>query len=93
MRGAGGRRAIATIEKKANKPRLLVLIRGEPALRLNPAGGRHAGPDAAEWLIAGDRMSCGWNPPIDMFRLSNWLERALPENGCLAKPGAGQPTS
>ena len=85
MRGAPGRRAIAMNEKKANEPRLLVLIRGEPALRLNPAGGRYAGPDAAEWLIAGDRMSSGWNPPIDMFRLSNWLEHALPENGLLGE--------
>ena len=70
-------------QKNTNEPRLLVLVGGEPALRLNPAGGRYAGPDAAEWLVARDRMSCGWNPPIDMFRLSNWLEHALPENGLL----------
>ena len=68
---------------EVNSPRLLVFVHGEPALRLNPAGGRFANDDAAEWLHAANRLSCGWNAPIDVFRLGNWLDHLLPENGML----------
>lgn len=59
----------------------MVRLRQTPALRLDPAGGRYAGEDAAEWLAAADGLSCGWQPPLDMFRLANWLDHLLPENG------------
>ena len=73
--------AIVPVNKS---PRLILSVHGEPALRLNPAGGRFASDDAAEWLSAADRLSCGWNAPLDMFSLGHWLEHLLPEGGMLA---------
>ena len=62
---------------------LVVNIGGVPAVRLDPAGGRFAAPDAVEWLDAADALSCGWRPPIAVGELTNWLEHLLPENGRL----------
>ena len=62
---------------------MVVNIGGVPAVRLDPAGGRFAAPDAVEWLDAADALSCGWRPPIAVGELTNWLEHLLPESGRL----------
>lgn len=62
---------------------LLVHLHGVPAVRLDPAGGRFAPPDAIEWLSAANGLSCGWQPPIAIAEFTNWLEHLLPENGRL----------
>ena len=62
---------------------LLVYLHGVPAVRLDPAGGRFASPDAIEWLAAANALSCGWRPPIAIHEFANWLEHLLPENGRL----------
>ena len=62
---------------------LVVNLGGVPALRLDPAGGRYAAPDAIEWLDAANSLSCGWRPPVTVYDLTNWLEHLLPENGRL----------
>lgn len=64
-----------------SEARLIVYLGQVPALRLDPAGGRYASEDAAEWLAAAGALSCGWQPPLDMARLANWLDHLLPENG------------
>ena len=64
-----------------SETRLIVRVGQAPALRLDPAGGRYASEDAAEWLAAANALSCGWQPPLDMVRLANWLDHLLPENG------------
>ena len=62
---------------------LVVKFRGVAAVRLDPAGGRFASPDAIEWLDAANALSCGWRPPIAIDQFTNWLEHLLPENGQL----------
>ena len=62
---------------------LVVKLRGVAAVRLDPAGGRFASPDAIEWLDAANALSCGWRPPIAIDQFTNWLEHLLPENGQL----------
>lgn len=62
---------------------LVVKVSGVAAVRLDPAGGRFAAPDAIEWLDAANVLSCGWRPPIAIDRFTNWLEHLLPENGQL----------
>ena len=64
-----------------SQARLIVRLWQAPALRLDPAGGRYASEDAADWLAAANGLSCGWQPPLAMFRLANWLDHLLPENG------------
>lgn len=64
-----------------SQARLIVRLRQRPALRLDPAGGRYASEDAADWFAAANGLSCGWQPPLAMFRLANWLDHLLPENG------------
>lgn len=62
---------------------LVVKLGGVAAVRLDPAGGRFAAPDAIEWLDAANALSCGWRPPISIDQFTNWLEHLLPENGRL----------
>lgn len=56
-------------------------IGGQPpriaAVRLDPAGGRFASPDAIEWLDIAKGLSCGWRPPSPAIaQFTNWLERS-----------------
>lgn len=62
---------------------LVVKLGGVAAVRLDPAGGRFASPDAIEWLDGANGLSCGWRPPIAIDQFTNWLEHLLPENGRL----------